>query len=157
MLSKTILAALFMYQFSVLSFGNSAPLKVGDIVIEQRWARMVSDMPGAIDVYLAIRNTSQFDELLYAVAAQGGSQAFLHESIEGKTDPEPLPGGVVLEATTQLVMRKNGIHIVVAGLKGAVAPGSKLDLIVLFRDAGELEIDVPVLEDSVPDPIVLRR
>jgi copper(I)-binding protein len=132
------------------------PWRLGEVVVEQAWARVVPDGAKTGAVYLTIHNRSSEEELLFAVESDAAQSITIHESSEagGVASMEPLPMGVLLPGHGEVVMRPGGIHIMMSGLSGALTPGSFLPLRMIFRDNGTLELEVPVLPLNSEDPAI---
>lgn len=132
------------------------PWKLGDIIVEQAWARVVPGGAKTGAVYLTIHNKSPNDDVLLAVDSAASRTTAIHESrvTDGVATMEPLPVGLPMPSHEEVVMRPGGIHIMLTGLSGALAPGDLLPVRMVFRDAGALEFEVPVLPLGARDPAV---
>jgi copper(I)-binding protein len=146
------IAALMSPAFAVEK--TSGPWKLGDIVVEQAWARVVPGGARTGAVYLTIHNKSAEEDLLLAVDSAAAQTTALHESKieEGVAKMVPVPGGLNLPSHGEVVMQPGGIHIMMTGLSGALEPGSILRVRLIFRDAGALDFEVPVLPLGARDP-----
>jgi copper(I)-binding protein len=67
---------------------------------------------------------------------------------------QPVPGGIDMPSHGEVVMRPNGLHIMLTGLSKALKPGDALPVRMIFREAGALDIEVPVLPFNTGDPAV---
>lgn len=67
---------------------------------------------------------------------------------------EPTPAGLDMPSHGEVVMRPGVIHIMLTGLSGALEPGSMLPVKMVFRDAGTLDFEVPILLLGAGDPAV---
>ena len=65
---------------------------------------------------------------------------------------EPLPAGVNLPSHGELVMRPGGMHIMMTGVSADMKVGSLLPVTMVFRDAGSLDFEVPVVPLGASDP-----
>jgi hypothetical protein len=139
--------------------GASGPWKLGDIVVEQAWARLGSAASKTCAVYLTIHNKSGADDHLLAVFSSAARTTAVHETqvVDGIARMEPLPGGLSMESHSEIVMRPGGTHIMLSGLSGAVQPDSTLPVSMVFRDAGTLDFEVPVLALGAVDPTVKHK
>lgn len=129
------------------------PWRLGDIVVEQAWARVV---PGARTgaVYLTIHNKTGEDDLLLAVDSPAATSTAVHENIMtgGVTKMAPVPGGISLPNHGEITMRPAGMHIMLTGVARALEAGNVLPVKMVFRDAGLLEFDVPIVPLGRGDP-----
>jgi copper(I)-binding protein len=146
------IAALMSTAFAVEK--TSGPWKLGDIVVQQAWARVVPGGARTGAVYLTLHNKSAYEDLLLAVDSAAAQTTALHESKieEGVAKMVPVPGGLNLPSHGEVVMQPGGIHIMMTGLSGALEPGSILPVRMIFRDAGALDFEVPVLPLGAGDP-----
>lgn len=134
----------------------SGPWKLGDIIVEQAWARLTPGNAKTGAVYLTLLNMSGDDDLLMAVDSDAARTTALHESkVEGDiAKMVPVPGGLNLPSHGEVVMQPGGIHIMMTELSGVLEPGSMLPVKMIFRDAGMLDFEVPVLPLGAGDPTV---
>ncbi len=112
---------------------TGGPWKLGDIVVEQAWARLAPGGSRTGAVYLTIHNKSSSDDLLLAVDSSVAQTTAVHESN---------------------VMRPGGLHIMLTGLSADLKPGLSLPVRMVFQEAGSLDLEVPILPLSAPDPSV---
>lgn len=146
-------AALVLGPLSTMAQEAAGPWALGNIVVEQAWARIV---PGARSgaVYLTIHNKSGQDDLLLAVDSPAATTTAVHESVvkDGVATMAPVPGGVSLPNHGELTMRPGSMHIMLTKVAGALEAGDTLPVKMVFRDAGSLEFDVPIVPLGSGDP-----
>jgi len=135
---------------------KGGPWKIEGILVEQAWARI---MPGGSKtgaVYLTIHNISLTDDLLLAVDSPAARESAVHQSVveDDIAKMKPMPFGVQLKSGTEVIMKPGAMHIMLTGLTGALQPGDQLPVTMVFREAGKLELDVPVLPIGAGDPLV---
>lgn len=137
----------------------SGPWNLGNIVVEQAWARLGSSASKTCAVYLTIHNKSNTDDFLLAVSSTASLTTAIHETQvqDGIARMEPLPGGLNMTSHEEVVMRPGGIHIMLSGLSRAVKPGSMLPVTMVFRDAGTLDFEVTVLALGAEDPTIKHK
>jgi copper(I)-binding protein len=130
------------------------PWKLGDIVVEQAWARVVPGGARTGAVYLTLHNKSADEDLLLSVDSAAAQTTALHESKieDGVAKMVAVPGGLNLPSHGEVVMQPGGIHIMMTGLSGALESGSMLPVMMIFREAGALDFEVPVLPLGAGDP-----
>ncbi|HJU06226.1 MAG TPA: copper chaperone PCu(A)C [Nitrospiraceae bacterium] len=128
--------------------------KLGDIVVEQAWARVNPGSAKTAAVYLTIHNLSADNDYLVAVDSPAASATTIHESQvkNGIARMVPIPGGVEMVSHSEVIMRPGALHIMLTGISGALSPGENLPVRMIFRDAGTLEFEVPVIKIGGPDP-----
>jgi periplasmic copper chaperone A len=76
--------------------GTSGPWRLGDIVVEQAWARLGSNASKTCAVYLTVHNKSANDDYLFAVFSNASRKTAIHETqiVDGVARMEPIPGGL---------------------------------------------------------------
>lgn len=149
LLSITVLAA--GTSFAATSGG---PWKLGDIFVEQAWARLAPGGSGMGSVYLTVHNMSGQDDLLLAVDSPVAKSTAVYETNvkDGVASMDPLPMGVTLPSHDEVVMRPGGIHIMLSGVTKDTKVGSLLPVTMVFRDAGSLDLEVPVVPLGAGEP-----
>lgn len=135
---------------------KSGPWKIEGILVEQAWARVMPGGSRTGAVYLTIHNTSLTDDLLLAVDSAAAQSTAVHQSIveDDIAKMKPMPFGVEVKSGTEVILKPGSMHIMLTGLSAALEPGTSLPVEMVFREAGKLEIDVPVLPIGAKDPAV---
>ena len=135
---------------------KSGPWKIEGILIEQAWARVNPGGAKTGAVYLTIHNTSLTDDLLMAVDSAAATTTAVHQSVveDDMAKMKPMPFGVEVKSGKEVILKPGAIHIMLTGLSGALQPGDQLPVTMVFREAGSLELDVPVLPLGAKDPEV---
>jgi len=113
--------------------------------LEQGWVMEVPDVQNVTGAYLSIENPSSSSEFLIGVSADVAASAEMHESsvVDGmmkmaKVDSIEIPPGGRVE------LKRGGLHIMLIGLKHPVHSGDTVNLKLEFKNAGALELPVPV-------------
>ena len=130
--------------------------RVGNILVEQAWARVTSREPKRGGVYLTVHNKSPDLDYLLAAESPNAVSITIYEAknVDGKVQLNPIPGGLNLEGHREIVMRPDGIQLI---LTGVTNPGGKIPLQLIFLNAGKLTIDVPVYPLSAKFPPVVHK
>lgn len=150
-------ACAVMLATSTLAEGKKGgPWKIEGVLVEQAWARV---MPGGSKtgaIYLTIHNTSLTDDLLLAVDSPAARETSVHQSVveDDIAKMKPMPFGVEVRSGTEVIMKPGAMHIMLTGLTGALQPGDQLPVTMVFREAGKLDLEVPVLPIGAKDPAV---
>jgi copper(I)-binding protein len=125
--------------------GDMASFAVGDLVVENPWARESVTRTGA--AYLTVRNGGDQDDRLIGVSSEVADKALLHSSAmqDGVMKMRPVE---VLEvpAHGEAVLEPGGLHIMLIGLKAPLEEGKSFALTLEFENAGEVEV-VTTIED----------
>lgn len=159
---KVLLWSLLIFACALSLLGGGAtraaeaggPWVLGNIVVEQAWARRVPGGARTGVVYLTVHNKSGVEDLLLAVDSSAAKTTAVHATVvdNGVASMSPLPGGLLLPSHGEVVMRPGGIHIMLTGLPDSLTAGGNLPVKMVFRDAGPLEFEVPVIPLSAGDP-----
>ena len=125
--------------------GDTASFAVGDLVVENPWARESVTRTGA--AYLTVRNGGAADDRLIGVASEVAGRAELHgsEMQDGVMRMRPVEA-VEVPAHGQAALEPGGLHIMLIGLKAPLEEGGSFALTLTFEDAGEVEV-VTTIED----------
>jgi copper(I)-binding protein len=152
--SVAIAGLAFIFAGSVLASEKGGPWKLGDIVVEQAWARLTPGGARTGAVYLTVHNKSGQDDLLLAVDSPVAKSTAVHATTveDGVARMEPLPAGVNLPSHGEVVMRPGGLHIMMVGVSAETKVGGLLPVKMVFRDAGSLDFEVPVVPLDAGDP-----
>lgn len=136
--------------------GASGPWKLGEVVVEQAWARITPGGSKTGAIYLTIHNKAATDDLLLAVDSSAARTTAIHESriVDGVATMEPLPVGLPMPSHGEVVMRPGAIHIMLTGLSDTLKVGEVLPVRMVFQEAGSLDFEVPILPFNTDDPAV---
>ncbi len=135
---------------------TGGPWKLGEVVVEQAWARVTPGGSRTGAIYLIIHNKSTTDDLLLAVDSSAAKTTAIHESriVDGVATMEPLPIGLPMPSHGEVVMRPGAMHIMLTGLSSALKVGGMLPVRMVFQEAGSLDFEVPILLFNTDDPVV---
>ena len=125
--------------------GDTASFAVGDLVVENPWARESVTRTGA--AYLTVRNGGAADDRLIGVASEVADRAELHgsEMQDGVMRMRPVEA-VEVPAHGQAALEPGGLHVMLIGLKAPLEEGGSFALTLTFENAGEVEV-VTTIED----------
>lgn len=132
---------------------------IGDIRIEQAWARFVSSNAPLGAVYLTVHNNSNdMDYLVEATSPVSESSAIYEvKSEQGTERLVPIPGGLNLEGHREIIMRPDGIQLILTQLKEFPEPGQTVPLQLFFLNAGKLNLEVPVHPPNAAFPRIIHE
>jgi len=127
---------------SIIAFGFQS--SNSNIKIENAYIGVAAKgMTGA--VYFKISNSSDSPDTLYQVNADFAMMAQLHESFRknGMTGMKGIRD-VVIPAKSIVVFKPGGYHVMLMNVKQDLKTGMKFGLMLMFRQAGKIEITAPV-------------
>jgi periplasmic copper chaperone A len=115
--------------------------------ISNAWAR-----PGAAGqnsaIYISIENPNQQADALLQAATEAAMMAELHRTttdengvsaMQHQQQVDLLPG-------VRVVFEPGGLHIMLMNLKHDIKPGDTIPLILKFKNAADIRLEVPVKE-----------
>jgi copper(I)-binding protein len=118
--------------------------------IEGAWARTSPAMASAGAAYFTV--TSPGDDTLTAVKVDSSvaKMAQIHETVMegGAMKMQELAAGLPLPAGQKVELKPGGYHVMLMELAQPLAVGSSIDLTLVFANAGEQTISVPVRDGS---------
>ena len=79
------------------------------------------------------------------------------ETGEGSGWGLPIPGGLNLAGHREIIMRPDGIQLILSQMKTPPAPGDTLPLRLIFLNAGTLNLDVRVHPPDQEFPPIIHR
>jgi len=138
---------------ALTAFGSPAHAQnfsVGDIQIENPWAKpSLKGVPNGA-AYMTITNRGETDETLLAAAADVSSAVELHtmSMTDGVMRMRQLQGGVALPAGQTVKLEPGGMHVMFIGLKQTLTAGESVPVTLTFEQAGTLEIEVNIKDQA---------
>jgi len=138
---------------ALTAFGSPAhaqDFSVGDIKIENPWAKpSLKGVPNGA-AYMTITNNGETDDTLLAAAADVSSAVELHtmSMTDGVMRMRQLEGGVPLPAGETVKLEPGGLHVMFIGLKQTLTAGESVPVTLTFEQAGTLEIEVNIEDQA---------
>ena len=123
------------------------PVFASDIKVMDAYARSAS--PGAVTgaAFMHLTNTGAAEDRLIAVASPAAEKVELHtheEDANGVMRMLHVEDGFALPAGQTLILERGGKHVMLMGLTAPLTQGEMVPFTLIFEQAGEIEIDVPV-------------
>jgi periplasmic copper chaperone A len=137
-----VLLLISLVAFQIPAPGGQSP--VPGIKIENPYIRVAAQGMTSAG-YFKISNSSDEADTLYAVKADFSMMAQLHESFRknGMVGMKEIKF-VVIPAKSSVTFKPGGYHVMLMKVEYDLKPGMKVHIFLMFRHAGEIEIDVPV-------------
>jgi periplasmic copper chaperone A len=128
---------LFLSLFLSPTFAHAHSLKKGNIAIGHAWAMPSNDQQ--TQVFMPILNTANKADALLSARCDiaGGVELRLNDSDAPLTSFD-------LQPNLPLAMRPTARHIGLRALSKSLQTGDRIQLILLFKNAGEIAVDVYV-------------
>jgi periplasmic copper chaperone A len=125
--------------------------RLGDIVIEQPWARATPVKVGG--AYMTLRNNGAVTDRLINVASPLAEKAEIHETkIDGGTAMMRAVGDVELRPRRSVQMKPGGLHVMLMGLQRPLKEGERIKLVLTFERAGTIEVEARVEKAGAAAP-----
>jgi copper(I)-binding protein len=131
----------------------AAGVKIGDIVIDNAWARATPKGAEVGGGYLTIRNDGATpDRLTGGDADFAGVQVHQMTMTNGVMQMREVQGGVEIPAHATVKLAPSGYHLMFVGLKKPLVKGETAKATLNFERAGRAEVDFPVLGVGASGP-----
>lgn len=116
------------------------------VKVDGVWARPSIGNTGKSAAYMTISNSAAKEDVLTAAKGTVSETIELHTHIK---DGEIMrmrrvEGGVKVPANETVTFKPGGLHVMLIGLKSKLKVGDSFPLTLVFKEAGEVQIDVPV-------------
>jgi copper(I)-binding protein len=137
--------SLLIPQFITQSQAQTAAA-LGQLTVTQAWSRPTPPAATVGAVYFSINNRGSKADLLLAVSSPIAARVELHESrnVRGVVEMRELTS-VPCAAGATVVSEPGGLHVMLVGLYRPLIAGTAFPLSLKFRDAGNLTLQIPVL------------
>lgn len=141
-LSATLLATLI-----------ALPAAAADIMVMDPYARAASPSAKAGAAFMTLHNTGDTDDRLIAAQTDAAQRVELHTHIEtgdGVMQMTEIEGGIPLPAGEMHKMVRGGDHVMLMGLNGPLEQGKDITVTLVFEEAGEVVVTIPVDNERKP-------
>jgi copper(I)-binding protein len=134
---------------------SAAPAVAQDLMIHDPYA--ITAVPGAPTggAYMLIHNHGSTPDRLTGARSPVAEHVMLHthEEEDGVMRMRPAEDGLEVPAGGVLLLGRGGNHIMFMGITDPFEDGDTIPLTLIFEQAGEIEVEVPVdLSRATEDP-----
>jgi copper(I)-binding protein len=138
-----LLAALILTFAAIAAISQMA--KASDIRIEGAYARASLGAGGAGAIYLTLRNEGSTPDRLRSASADiaGRAELHLHEMHDQVMKMRKV-ACLVVPAGGKVELAPGGAHMMLLDMRGPLVEGSEFLLRLVFDNAGEISVPVPV-------------
>jgi periplasmic copper chaperone A len=120
----------------------------GAVVVGDPWVRATqgTEDPSMTGAFMTLDNPGTEAVTLVSASSSVAGMTELHEMVmvDGAMAMQAVDGGIVLEAGRGKVLEPGGFHVMLMGLRDALAPGDEVDLSLTFSDGSTQDLTVPV-------------
>ena len=141
-----------------LILGFAAPVlaadyQLGDLTIEQPWARASIGQAKTGAAYFTLNNGGEAVDRLLAVATPAAKHAALHTHLmeAGVMKMRPVDA-IEVAPGAPTVLRPGGLHVMLMGLEAPLAEGETFPLTLTFERAGAVEVEVRIQGIGAMEP-----
>jgi copper(I)-binding protein len=126
---------------------GAEPLEVraGSIVISDAWTRpTAAGMPMGV-AYFVVRNEGADDDAIIAATTPAAASVEIHQTTiaDGMARMRPLRE-IRVPAKGRVAIAPGGIHLMLVDLAAPLAAGTRVPLVLRFRNAGRVEVRLTV-------------
>ena len=125
----------------------AAPVFAGGIEINDAYARSSGKMAKAGGVFMMIHNHTGAEDLLLEARSDAAKMVQLHthsKDDDGVMKMRHVHGGLAIPAHGMRGLERGGDHLMLMGLVAPWEHGGAIKLTLVFENAGEIMIDVPI-------------
>ena len=127
---------------------SMAAMMEGDApMIHDAYARAATPNARAGAAFFVIMNPTAADDRLVAVRSDVSARVELHTHIagdDGMMMMREVEGGFVIPAGGSHTLARGGDHVMFMGLKESFDQGKEIPVTLVFENAGEIEVVIPV-------------
>ena len=119
--------------------------KLGDITIQEPWARAsLGNAPNSA-VYMTLQNTGAAPDRLVGGSTPAAERVELHTHVMpgGVAKMRPVDG-IEVAPGAPTVLEPGGVHVMLRGLTRKLEAGTSVPLTLAFEHAGAVTLEVPV-------------
>jgi copper(I)-binding protein len=128
-------------------------VKIGDIAIDNAWARATPKGSQVGVGYLTIHNDGATPDRLTGGAADFADvQVHQMKMTNGVMEMREVPGGLEIPAHGTVKLAPSGYHLMFVGLKKPLVKGETAKATLNFEHAGHADVAFPVLGVGSPGP-----
>ena len=133
------------------------PTFAGDasnITIEDPYARVSSASAKSGAAFMVIQNTGATDDRLIAAQSDVAKKTELHthkQDANGVMQMMHVEEGFAVPAGGMHMLARGGDHVMLMGLNQSLAHGDVVSVTLIFEQAGDVTVDIPVDLERKPD------
>lgn len=117
-----------------------------DIQIEHQYARAASPVAKSGAAFMHIMNIGHHNDRLIAARTDAAKMPELHTHImeDGVAKMRQVEGGIEILAGEAAILERGGLHVMMMGLTRPFLQDEVITLTLIFENAGEITIEVPI-------------
>ncbi len=130
------------------------PAMAEGIMVMDAYARAASPAARSGAAFMTLHNMSGQDDRLIAARSDAAARVELHTHVEtgdGIMQMREIDGGIAVPMGEMHQMMRGGDHVMLMGLTGPLEQGAEIAVTLVFENAGEIEVTIPVDNDRAPE------
>jgi copper(I)-binding protein len=139
---------------AAVSVAGAATAEGAKIMVQDQYARVSAKMSSSGAAFMEIMNMSTEDDQLIDARSDIAKRVELHthmESGDGVMKMMHVEEGFVIPAEGSHMLQRGGDHVMFMGLNRALEHGDTVPVTLVFKNAGEISIEIPVDLERKPD------
>jgi len=128
-------------------FTLTLPALAGDMIVMDPYARASTMKSTSGAAFMTIMNHTGSDDRLIDVRSDVSKKVELHTHIEtadGIMQMRHVPDGFPIAADSMIEMKRGSHHVMFMGITQPFEQGDMIPLTLVFKKAGEVQVQVPV-------------
>lgn len=131
----------------LIFFANKGPEMSGNMVVSDPYLRTSTPTSKSGAAFMVLRNETGQDDRLIGARSDLDGMVQLHshsEDADGVMRMGEIKGGVPIAAGESHSFARGGDHLMFMGLSGALEQGQTVPVTLIFEQAGEVLVTIPV-------------
>jgi len=123
------------------------PAFADGIMVMDPYARAANPSAKAGAAFMMLKNDTTTDDTLVAARTDAAKRVELHTHIDkgdGVMQMTEIEGGIPLAAGAEHRLMRGGDHVMLMGLNGPLEQDAEIDVILVFENAGDVAVTIPV-------------
>ncbi|MEM6374295.1 MAG: copper chaperone PCu(A)C [Pseudomonadota bacterium] len=144
---KTSILALVAATFVAL------PAAADSIMVMDPYARAAGPTAKAGAAFMILHNIGDKDDRLIAARTDVAKRVELHTHVEtgdGIMQMREVEKGFRVAAGQKVILQRGGEHVMLMGLTGPLEQGAQIEVTLVFEQAGEMVVAIPVDNERAP-------
>jgi copper(I)-binding protein len=130
---------------ALAGLARAEDVRVGSIVISDGWSRPTATGMAVGVAYFRVRNDGAADDAIVSASTPAAARVEMHQTTlaDGMARMRPLKA-IAVPAKATVAVAPGGIHLMLVDLATPLAAGTRVPLVLQFRNAGRIEIRLAV-------------
>ncbi|MFL4468525.1 copper chaperone PCu(A)C [Tateyamaria armeniaca] len=129
------------------------PAVADSIMVNDPYARAASPAAKSGAAFMTLHNMSGTDDRLISARTDAAKRVELHTHVEtgdGIMQMREVEEGFAVAAGETITLKRGGEHVMLMGLTGPLEQGADIELTLVFEEAGDVVVTIPVDNERAP-------